>query len=100
MLNILWGKEREVDIRPAGQNLFIVQLPNLEMRNKVLELGPWHIQNKPLIVRKWELGMRSLEFNMAKLPIWIQLGNIPLELFTQALVTLQVYWEIHYIWIV
>ena len=27
--------------------------------------------------------MKSLEFNMAKLPIWIQLGNVPLELFTQ-----------------
>ena len=27
--------------------------------------------------------MRSLEFNMAKLPLWIHLGNIMLELFTQ-----------------
>ena len=27
--------------------------------------------------------MKSLDFNMAKLPIWIQLGNVPLELFTK-----------------
>ena len=27
--------------------------------------------------------MRSLEFNMARLPIWVHLGNIPLELFSQ-----------------
>ena len=27
--------------------------------------------------------MSSLEFNMAKLPIWVHLGNIPLELFSQ-----------------
>ena len=27
--------------------------------------------------------MESLQFNMAKLPIWIQLGNISLELFTK-----------------
>ena len=26
--------------------------------------------------------MESLEFNFAKLPLWIQLGNIPLELFS------------------
>ena len=27
--------------------------------------------------------MKSLEFNMAKLPIWIQQRNVPLELFTK-----------------
>ena len=80
---MIWGKEGEVDIKPVGHNLFIVQFPNLDLRNKVLESGPWHIQNKPLIVRKWEPGMQSLEFNMSKLPLWIQLSNIPLELFSQ-----------------
>ena len=27
--------------------------------------------------------MKSMEFNMAKLPVWIQLGTVPLELFTE-----------------
>ena len=27
--------------------------------------------------------MKSLDFNMARLPVWIQLGNVPLELFTK-----------------
>ena len=72
-----------MDIRPVGHNLFIIQLPNTKMRDKVLESGPWHIQNRPLIVRRWEAEMKSLEFSMAKLPLWIQLSNIPLELFSQ-----------------
>ena len=46
-------------------------------------MGLWHIQNKPLIVRKWKSGMRTLDFNMVKLLLWIQLSNMPLELFTQ-----------------
>ncbi|XVE67823.1 hypothetical protein DITRI_Ditri09bG0019400 [Diplodiscus trichospermus] len=83
MVNILWGEDGDVDIRPAGMNLFIILFPNSSTRDKVLESGPWHIQNQPLIVRRREPGMRSLEFNMAKLPVWIQLGNIPLELFTK-----------------
>ena len=83
MVNLLWGEEGEVDLRPAGHNLFIIQFSSSALRDRVLETGPWHIQNKPLIVRKWEPGMESLQLNMAKLPIWIQLGNIPLELFTQ-----------------
>ena len=50
MVNVLWGAEGEVDVRPAGYNLFIIQFPNSETRDKVLENGSWHIQNKPLIV--------------------------------------------------
>ena len=67
----------------AGVNLFIIQFPSAEGRDRVLESGPWHIQNKPLIVRKWEPRMEMLEFNMEKLPVWIHLGNVPLELFNQ-----------------
>ena len=54
MLKNLWGKEGEIEIVLAGFNLFVIQFPNTEMRDKVLESDPWHIQNKPLIVRKWE----------------------------------------------
>ena len=72
-----------MDLKPAGQNLFIIQFSNESTRDRVLEVGPWHIQNKSLIVRKWQPKLSTLEFNMAKLLIWIQLSNVPLELFTQ-----------------
>ena len=83
LAKILWGAEGDVDVRSAGLNIFIIQLPNSSTRDKVLEGGPWHVQNMPLIVRKWEPDMESLEFNMETLPIWIHLGNVPLELFTK-----------------
>ncbi|XVE49046.1 hypothetical protein DITRI_Ditri01bG0050700 [Diplodiscus trichospermus] len=83
LVNVLWGNDGQVDIRPVGVNVFIIQFLNSPTRDWVLESGPWHIQNKPIIVRKWEPGLRSLEFNLEKIPVWIQLGNLPLELFTQ-----------------
>ncbi|XVE68774.1 hypothetical protein DITRI_Ditri09bG0097000 [Diplodiscus trichospermus] len=83
MVNILWGDSGAMYIRPTGTNLFIVQFPNSETRDRVLKSGPWHIQNKPLIIRKQEPSLKTLEFNMAKLPVWVQLSNIPLEFFTQ-----------------
>ncbi|XVE59832.1 hypothetical protein DITRI_Ditri05aG0078400 [Diplodiscus trichospermus] len=52
LVYIIWGSNGEVEIRPAGPNLFIIQLPNAATRDRILEQGPWHIQNKPLIVRK------------------------------------------------
>ena len=82
MINIIWGEEGEVDIKPTGYNLFIIQFSNSIMRDRVLETSPWHIQNKPLIVRKWKPMMKSLELNMRKLPILVHLGSIPLELFS------------------
>ncbi|XVF60890.1 hypothetical protein PTKIN_Ptkin08bG0084500 [Pterospermum kingtungense] len=81
--NLLWGKEGNVDIRSAGKNLFIIQFPNVNVRDWVLESGPWHIQHQPLIVRKWEEGMDSLDFNMARLLVWVNLYNVPLEAFSK-----------------
>ncbi|XVF41398.1 hypothetical protein PTKIN_Ptkin01aG0277000 [Pterospermum kingtungense] len=83
MVNNLWGADGAVDLRSAGTNLFVVQFFNAATRDRVLDNGPWYIQNMPIIVRKWEPKMRLLEFNMATIPVWFKLGNVPLELFTQ-----------------
>ncbi|XP_039044744.1 uncharacterized protein LOC120184314 [Hibiscus syriacus] len=58
-------------------------LSSEEARDWVLEHGPWHIQNIPLVVLKWEPGMTSLEFSFDKFLIWVQLYGIPLELYTR-----------------
>ena len=34
------GENGEVDIRPTGQNLFIIQLSNQATRDRVLEFSP------------------------------------------------------------
>ncbi|XVF40910.1 hypothetical protein PTKIN_Ptkin01aG0154800 [Pterospermum kingtungense] len=83
MVNTLWGAESAVDLRSAGSNLFIVQFSNAMTRDKVLENGPWYIQNMPIIVRKWEPGMSSMVFNMSTVPVWFKLSNVPLEHFSQ-----------------
>ena len=80
LVNVLWGVNGEVNVWPTSPNLFIIQFFNSFIRDRVLEIEPWHIQNKPLIMRKWEPCMKTLEFNMTKLSIWIHLGNVPLEL--------------------
>ncbi|PPR95488.1 hypothetical protein GOBAR_AA25196 [Gossypium barbadense] len=53
-----------------------------EARDWVLDHGPWHIQNKPVIVRKWEPGKKRLDFDLHKLPVRVHLSHIPLELYT------------------
>ncbi|XVE74386.1 hypothetical protein DITRI_Ditri12bG0012800 [Diplodiscus trichospermus] len=84
LVRVMWNFGGELEISPTGSNLFIIQFTSLDARDRVLEQGPWHIQNKPLIVRKWEPSMSSLDFDLAKIPIWIHLRNVPLELFTRS----------------
>ncbi|XVF46264.1 hypothetical protein PTKIN_Ptkin03bG0013800 [Pterospermum kingtungense] len=82
-VNALWGFNGTVEVNPIGSNLFVVQLPSPEMRDHVLESGPWHIQNKPLIVRKWSPGIKALDFDLSSIPIWLHLKQVPLKLFSR-----------------
>ena len=52
LVNALWGTNGEVLMKSASVNMFIIQFPSAKTRDRELESGPWHIQNKPLIVRK------------------------------------------------
>ncbi|XVF81982.1 hypothetical protein PTKIN_Ptkin16aG0006300 [Pterospermum kingtungense] len=79
----LWGSDGEFEILPIDNDLFIVKFSNPAARDRVLESGPWHIRNRPLIVRKWEPGIKPLEFDLSTMPVWFHLRNVPLELFTQ-----------------
>lgn len=81
MAKVLWGNE--VVVNPTKDGLFIVQFPDLESRDKVLKGGPWHIHGQSVILRKWERGFSKFEFDMIRMPIWVPLSNVPLELFTQ-----------------
>ncbi|XP_039007850.1 uncharacterized protein LOC120135690 [Hibiscus syriacus] len=77
----LQGSRLQVSI--AGTNLYIFSFTSKVARDWVLENGPWHILNKPLILRKWEPNLKRLNFNLTKIPIWVHLYNVPLELFSQ-----------------
>ena len=40
LVNVLWGEYGEVELRPAGQNLFIIQFPSVAIKDRVLKAGP------------------------------------------------------------
>ncbi|XP_039063432.1 uncharacterized protein LOC120208157 [Hibiscus syriacus] len=86
IIETLWNhpaKGEGVQISYAENNLYIFSFSNDSARDWVLENEPWHMFNKPLILRIWEPNMQKLDFDFAHLPIWIHLYNVPLELYTQ-----------------
>ncbi|XP_039056026.1 uncharacterized protein LOC120198847 [Hibiscus syriacus] len=82
-IEILWGKASAVKVSFAGPNLYVFSFSNASIRDWVLDNGPWHIQNKPLLLRKWEPNLQKLNLNLMSIPIWVQLYNVPLELFSR-----------------
>ncbi|KAK8707695.1 hypothetical protein V6N13_058748 [Hibiscus sabdariffa] len=52
IVDLLWGKVSKVKVSLAGPNLYVFTFSSVDARDWVLENGPWHIQNKPLILRK------------------------------------------------
>lgn len=83
MLKIQWRKFGDFSNISAGSNLFVVQTASVDVRDQILEGGPWYVHGQPLIVRKWEPRMSSLDFKLDSIPVWIHLSNIPLEMFNQ-----------------
>ncbi|PWA53701.1 hypothetical protein CTI12_AA443880 [Artemisia annua] len=50
--------------------------------NYIVNNGPWLVNNKPLIVQKWDINMSVDKTELEELPIWIKLSNLPLEAWT------------------
>ncbi|XP_039008517.1 uncharacterized protein LOC120136611 [Hibiscus syriacus] len=75
--------EAGVQVSFAGRNLFVFSFCYEFARDWVLDNGTWHVQNKSLILRKWEPSMKRLEFDLSRISVWVQLYNIPLELYSR-----------------
>ncbi|KAK8672341.1 hypothetical protein V6N13_110714 [Hibiscus sabdariffa] len=81
--NHLWGREGSVEIRFFAPSVYMLIFPSKRVRDLVLEPGPWHIQQKALVLRKLLHGMIPEVLCLDSAPVWVQLWHIPLELYTQ-----------------
>ncbi|XP_039058614.1 uncharacterized protein LOC120202236 [Hibiscus syriacus] len=83
IIDSIWGNSLQVKVSLAGPNLYVFSFLDANLRDWVLENGPWHVQNKPLVLRMCEPGLQRLNFDIALMHVWVQLYNIPLELYSQ-----------------
>ncbi|KAA0047412.1 putative non-LTR retroelement reverse transcriptase [Cucumis melo var. makuwa] len=50
----------------------------------ILSRGPWNLGGKPMLLRKWTQGIVLESFVFTSVLVWIKLGRIPMELWTEA----------------
>ncbi|KAK8615314.1 hypothetical protein V6N13_069090 [Hibiscus sabdariffa] len=79
----LWGKEGSITIRFLAPSVYILIFPSQRVRDWVLETGPWHIQQKAIVLRRWKPGLKLEELKLTSAPIWIKLWHVSLELYSQ-----------------
>nr|GEV40416.1 hypothetical protein [Tanacetum cinerariifolium] len=72
------------DIDTLGNEfvIFDEELINDGRMNFVLDNGPWMVNNKPLVVQKWDMHMDIDNTEPDKLPLWVRFCNSPLEALT------------------
>ncbi|XP_022769140.1 uncharacterized protein LOC111312792 [Durio zibethinus] len=83
VVNLLWGKKCAMEIKGAEAYLFFLRFSSNEVCSWVIESGPWHINHKPLILRRWKAGMNLDELNLNSIPVCVKLLNVSLELFNK-----------------
>jgi hypothetical protein len=48
----------------------------------MLERAPWHMKNRPLVLKRRQLNMQFLKNDLARVLVWVRLYNVPLEYWT------------------
>lgn len=48
----------------------------------VMEEKFWDVANKPLVLRKWQPGMRVLKLSLSSVPVLVKLIHLPMEFWT------------------
>ncbi|KAK8554512.1 hypothetical protein V6N13_093501 [Hibiscus sabdariffa] len=83
MADKLWGREGSVEIKFLAPSVYLINFPSQRVRDWVLESGPWHIQQRAIVLRKWTPGMLPEVVSLETSPVWIKLWHVPLELFSK-----------------
>nr|GEX15562.1 zinc knuckle CX2CX4HX4C [Tanacetum cinerariifolium] len=43
--------------------------------------GPWWIHKSPIILKKWSMDARLLKEELTRIPIWVKLHDVPIQVF-------------------
>ncbi|PWA54700.1 hypothetical protein CTI12_AA432400 [Artemisia annua] len=79
-LSKMWRVHGISDITKTSAGLYYFKFKSEEGMKAVLESGPWMVNNIPLVLNVWELGIWLEKVEPCTIPIWVCVYGIPMEL--------------------
>ncbi|XP_027169532.1 uncharacterized protein LOC113774320 [Coffea eugenioides] len=76
---VAWGYPKNLGVVELGPNLFQFNIPNHEDRERILEGGPWVIDNQMLVLNRWKEGIEGDVEAFKLAPVWVQVWNLPMH---------------------
>ncbi|KAL0356052.1 UNVERIFIED_CONTAM: hypothetical protein Sradi_4052100 [Sesamum radiatum] len=61
---------------------FFIQFANCAAMEEVIDGGPWLFQGQLIVLQKWTPGLALRKHSHTKVPIWVKLRHIPIDLWT------------------
>ncbi|CAN1336790.1 hypothetical protein LINPERPRIM_LOCUS37307 [Linum perenne] len=77
----LWGYEGPVTVSKLADNFFLMEFKSVQLCDWVLGRS-WHVHNSGMVMRRWEKGIKPIDFSLKATPEWIELQGVPPELIT------------------
>ncbi|GJT29450.1 RNA-directed DNA polymerase, eukaryota, reverse transcriptase zinc-binding domain protein [Tanacetum coccineum] len=76
----MWGKYGLKKITSIRNGNYVFKFNNES--GLLIENGIWIVNNKPMVVQKWDIDVDINKVEPDVLPIWVKLVNLPLEAWT------------------
>ncbi|GJX09366.1 zinc knuckle CX2CX4HX4C containing protein, partial [Tanacetum coccineum] len=78
-----WAKHGLKRIMMNTKGFFFFKFDSRAGLEAVLERGPWLIRKSPIILKKWSMDTRLLKEELTRIPIWVKLHDVPIQVFEE-----------------
>lgn len=78
----IWGSHGLSEVLSSDNGFFLFTFDSVDRATNVLERAPWHMANRPLVLKRWHPNMQFLKDDLDRVPVWVKLYNVPLEYWT------------------
>jgi hypothetical protein len=77
----LWKPSGDMQCIDLGNDYFLIRFKLEEDYWKVVNGGPWFINQQFLTIRRWSPGFRPSEAKISTTAVWARLPELPIELY-------------------
>lgn len=77
ILEKVWKLQHPADYYKVDKNVMLVKLGNKLDQDKVLEKGPWSMEEDVFLVQRWKPGITGDDFVNSKINIWVHVHGLP-----------------------